>query len=305
MKRLIACLLFVVFLCGCGGSVTPPNNKISVVATVFPVYDFVRAVGGENVEVKLLIKPGSEVHSFEPAPSDVVAMADCDLFAFIGGESENWARSVLADSKAQNIALIGEVGLEERHVHDHSHGHAYSYDEHIWTSPQMAADMVNAICERLCALDESHIAEYRANAAGYIEKITSAAKEIEAVTENAEEKFILVADRFPFEYFTDYFGIEYMAALDGCAAPSDISLKTMAKLSSVVEEKQIKAVFCTELSNRIIANALSEQMGVRVIELHSAHNVTLEDFKSGVTYVDIMKRNAAALKEGIYSAYKG
>lgn len=305
MKRLIACLLFVVFLCGCGGSVTPPNNKISVVATVFPVYDFVRAVGGGNVEVKLLIKPGSEVHSFEPAPSDIMAIADCDLFAFIGGESESWARSVLADSKVNNIALIDEVDLEDQHTHEHSHGHSHSHDEHIWTSPQMAADMVNAICERLCALDESHAAYYRANAAEYIEKIGSATKEIEAVTQNAEENFILVADRFPFEYFTDYFGIEYMAALDGCAAPSDISLKAMARLSSAVEEKQIKAVFCTELSSRVIANALSEQTGVRVIELHSAHNVTLEDFKSGVTYVDIMKRNAAALKEGIYSAYKG
>lgn len=299
MKKLIVCLLFLALLCGCGKVNTVKSDKISIVTTVFPVYDFVRAVGGDSVDISLLIKPGSEVHSFEPAPSDIAAISNCDLFAFVGGESDNWARTVLSDNKVNNITLIDKVDLKGHRLHDHSSGHSHSYDEHIWTSPKMAADMINAICERLCTLDVYHASEYRQNAAEYIEKINNVAAEIRTVTEKAEKKFILVADRFPFEYFTEYFGIEYMAALDGCAAPSDISLKTMATLVASVEERRIKTVFCTELSNRIIANALTEQSGVRVLELHSAHNVTIGDFRGGITYVDIMKRNAAALKEGM------
>lgn len=299
MKKIIVCLLFVAMLCGCAKGAVAKSDKIGVVTTVFPVYDFVRAVGGERVDLRLLIKPGSEVHSFEPAPSDIVAISECDLFAFIGGESDNWAVSVLSDNKVNSITLIDEVELEEHSTKTHTHGHYHTHDEHIWTSPRMAADMINAICERLCALDQQHTLEYRANAAEYIERINIAAEEIRAVTEVAEEKFILVADRFPFEYFTEHFGIEYMAALDSCAAPSDISLKTMARLTTEVEERQIKSVFCTELSNRVIANALSEQTGVRILELHSAHNVTRDDFLGGITYVDIMKRNVKALKEGM------
>ena len=299
MKRIIACLLFAVLLCGCGGQGATEKGKLSVVATAFPVYDFVRAVGGDRIDLKLLIKPGSEVHSFEPAPSDIAAISGCDLFAFIGGESESWAETLTADNRINSLALIDEVQIETKGTHHHSHSHQHSHDEHIWTSPLMATQMINAICERLCEIDSEYASKYRANAAEYIEKIDSAAKEIKAVTDAKPQKLIVVADRFPFEYFAEYFGIEHIAALDGCAAPSDISLRTMAELTDAVESGGIEAVFCTELSNRVIANALSEQTGVRILELHSAHNVTRDDFLGGITYVDIMKRNAKALKEGM------
>ena len=110
---------------------------------------------------------------------------------------------------------------------------------------------------------------------------------------------MLVADRFPFAYFAEQYGIDYEAAFDGCAVSTDISLKTMARLTDTIEAKGIKAVFCTELSNKNIANALNQELGVDVIELHSAHNVTLDDFNSGITYIDILYRNIRALERGL------
>ena len=295
MKRIIACALCLFLLCGCAVKKTD-NGKPQIVTTVFPIYDFVRAIAGDTAQIKLLIKPGCEVHSFEPAPSDMVSIENCDLFAFIGGESDSWAENLLNEADINMLALIERVDtLKEEHSHSDGHLHHHVYDEHIWTSPENAVDMVNALTNELCKISPRNAEDYRENAADYIEKITLAADKIKTAVQASGQDFIVVADRFPFKYFTDYFGIGYEAALDGCAAASDASLKTVARLLSVIEERQITAVYCTELSNRIIANAVAEQTGVEIIELHSAHNVTREDFYNGISYVDIMLQNAAAI----------
>lgn len=299
MKRIIACVLCLFLLCGCAVK-KADNGKPKIVTTVFPIYDFVRAIVGDTAQIKLLIKPGCEVHAFEPSPSDMAAIENCDLFAFIGGESDSWVENLLGEADINTVALIERVNtLKEEHSHSDEHLHHHAYDEHIWTSPENAVDMVSAIADELCEIIPENAEIYRKNAKNYIEKIRLAADKIKAVVAAAEQSFIVVADRFPFAYFTDYFGIGYEAALDGCAAASDVSVKTVARLLSVIKERQVDAVCCTELSNRIIANAVAEQTGARVIELHSAHNVTKEDFYNGTSYVDIMIRNEAAIREGI------
>ncbi len=299
MKKLLACVLCLILLCGCGAN-NVNGDKLNIVTTVFPVYDFVRAVAGDTASIKLLIKAGSEVHAFEPTPSDMVAIGGCDLFAFIGGESDSWVDSIIADTAVNSIALMESVQtLKEEHSHSTGHLHHHTHDEHIWTSPENTVDMINAICGELCAISPKNAEKYRENAKRYIEEIDAATKEISDAVSNSAEQFIVVADRFPFKYFTDYFGIEYAAALDGCAAASDVSIKTVAELLSVIEKRQVNAVYCTELSNRVIADAIAEQTGVEIIELHSAHNVTLEDFTKGITYVDILLRNKEAIRKGI------
>lgn len=292
MKKIIVLLLCTVLLCGCSATPTVDNSKPCVVTTIFPIYDFVSAVGGEKIEIKLLIKPGTEVHSYDPVPSEIKSIYNADLFLYIGGESDAWVDKILSDKSINSYALIECVNpiLEEEHN---------EYDEHIWTSPENAEKMLDKILNELIKTDPENSDYYRENHSKYVEKIREISQKTKAVVQKSDNPFILVADKFPFKYFAESYGIEYVAAADGCAVGTDISLKTMTKLIDTVREKNLKYAYYVEMSNKEIANSLSAQTGVKLLELHSAHNVTLDDFENGVTYVDIMERNYMALKEGI------
>ena len=292
MKKIVVLLLCAVLLCGCSAQNIKQTEKPSVVTTIFPIYDFVRSVGGEKVDIKMLIKPGTEVHSYDPVPSEIKSIYDADLFLYIGGESEAWVDKILGDTKVTSYALIQSVDLllEEHHN---------EYDEHIWTSPENAKKMLDKILSELVKIDPENSDYYRQNHIDYVKKIDTAEQKTKAVVKESKTQFILVADKFPFKYFAQSYGIDYLAAADGCAVGTDISLKTMTTLLNTIKEKDLKHVYYVEMSNKKIANALAEQTGVKLLELHSAHNVTLEDFENGVTYVDIMERNYTSLKEGM------
>ena len=295
MKRIITCLLCVAILCGCKSTVPQKNSdKLTIVATVFPLYDFAKQICGNRANVKMLIKPGTEVHSYDPLPSDMLAVYESDLFLYIGGESDKWVESLLDDRNINTLSLIGCVQDHTEHHDGHTHT-----DEHIWTSPQNAVLMLEKICESIVKTDPENTEYYQDNCDVYINKINNASKEIKTVVSEKKNQFIVVADRFPFAYFTEYFGLEYDAAFDGCAISTDISLKTMSRLSKTIEKRGVKTVFVTELSSQNIAKALRDELGVTVLELHSAHNVSADDFKQNVSYLDIMKRNKAALERGL------
>ncbi len=290
---LFLCLLCVFLLCGCGAQ-KAQKEKLTIVTSSFVAFDFARAVAGEKAEIELLIKAGTEVHSFDPKPSDIVAINNCDLFVFIGGESEAWAKRILksSDKKVNTLCLFDCADLLKEDGED-------EYDEHIWTSTLNAQKMVNAVCTALCKTDKANKEYYKRNAENYNNKIKTVTEKIEKVVNNSDEKFIVVADRFPFKYMANQFGIKYEAAFSGCAISADISLKTMNKMVSAVSENGVKTAFYIELSNKCIANALSEETGVELLELGSAQNVTKQDFEKGITYIDIMNKNAEALKRGI------
>lgn len=305
MKRILICILCVVLLCGCNGNVNlKSTEKPTVVTTIFPLYDFARAIGGDLIDVKMLIKPGAEVHSYDPLPSDMTSVYNSDLFLYIGGESDEWVNTLLNGANVNLTSLIDCVSCLKEHTHEHKHSHNDTHehsDEHIWTSCDNAVLMLEKICEEIIEIDLKNAETYRKNCDEYIEKIKVASEKTDNVVSKYENPFILVADRFPYEYFTEKYGIEYEAAFDGCAATTDISFKTMARLVETIKEKNIKTVYCTELSSKNIAKALSEETGVEIIELHSAHNVTLDDFNGGITYVDILYRNSDALERGLSS----
>lgn len=307
MRRFFSLIICLCLLLACGCTAaqtesTPQSGKLQIVTTVFPIYDFVRAVGGDRVDIRLLIDPGTEVHTFDPTPSDIAAIYDCDLFFYIGGESEQWVSRVLADVNIDTVMMMASATLlcEEGHGHNHDHTeHHDEYDEHIWTSPENALSMLNAVRDALCGRDIENSDYYTANCAQYSDKIRRVQSEIHDIVNNSGDKFILVADRFPFIYFTTEFGLEHMAAFGGCATSTDISLKVMSELVDCVKEKKLDVAFYTELSSRAIANALADETGIALYELHSAHNVTADDFESGITYVDIMERNRDALEKGL------
>lgn len=299
MKRVLICILCVLLLCGCSQNMnTQKSEKITVVTTIFPLYDFARAIGGDKIDIKMLIKPGTEVHSYDPLPSDMAVIYDCDLVLYIGGESDTWVDTLLDSADINSLSLI-EAVEHNHHEHEHTeHGHDHT-DEHIWTAPENAVLMLQNICESLCDTDPENAAAYKQNCDAYITEVNKASDKISDTVSGFEKPFILVADRFPFAYLAEQYAIEYEAAFDGCAVSTDISLKTMSRLTDTIQKRNIKAVYCTELSSKNVANALNEQLGVEVIELHSAHNVTLDDFNGGITYVDILYRNINALERGL------
>ncbi len=297
MKKILVCILCVLLACGCVQKAdSADNKKPTVVTTIFPLYDFARAIAGERADIKMLIRPGTEVHSFEPLPSDMLELYDCDLFLYIGGESDTWVKTLLGDKKINALSLINSVDTITEHNNGGEHAHP---DEHIWTSSENAIKMLESICQSLVGIDAENAVFYQKNCGAYIKKINSASSEMHNTVSEYRNPFIVVADRFPFAYFTKQYGIAYDAAFDGCAVSTDISLKTMKRLTNTIKSRNIKSVFCTEISNKSIANALKEELGVDVIELHSAHNITLDDFNEGITYVDIMYRNIKALERGL------
>lgn len=295
MKRILICFLCLSFLCSCSALNTQTNtSKLTIVTTIFPLYDFARQIVGNKADVKMLIQPGNEVHSYDPLPSDMKAVYESDLFLFIGGESDKWVDTVLDDTELNTLSFIDCV---EHHSHDH---HAETHtDEHIWTSPKNAITMLEKICENIIKIDVENASYYQKNCSDYIQEINAASQQISNTVLKCQNPFLLVADRFPFAYFTDQYGIEYEAAFDGCAVSTDISVKTMFRLTETIENKGVKTIFVTELSSKNIATALQQEFGLNVLELHSAHNVTASDYNSGISYVDILYKNCRALEEGL------
>ena len=292
------------------------NGQISIVTTIFPPYDFARAVLGNNANLTMLIPPGSEVHSFDPSPADIIKIQEADVFIYIGGESEAWVDSILdsIDTNGKEIIRLMDYikplaeetveGMEEGdHHHDGESGDVTDeeaeYDEHIWTSPQNAIIMINAIADVLSETDPKNADVYKENAANYNGSIQKVDDEIKDIVAKSDYKLLVFGDRFPFRYFTQEFGLDYRAAFNGCSAETEVSAGTLAYLINTVKDNNISYIFYIEMSNLNIAKSISEQTGAGMLLLHSCHNVSKEDFEKGTTYLMLMKQNADNLKKGL------
>ncbi|ELV06707.1 metal binding protein, partial [Brachyspira hampsonii 30599] len=302
------------------------NNKIKVVTTIFPIYDFTRNIAGDNVNLQMIIKPGIEIHSFNTTPADVIDIQNADVFIYIGGESEEWAEKVVSsmDTNGKKIirlidyvkALDEEIveGMEHDEDHDHeeeanhnehenaaeeSHTHEGIYDEHIWTSPKNAELMVSAICNALSEIDSDNADIYKSNADKYNQELTVLDNEIRNAVNSSKRKNIVFGDRFPFRYLAEEYGLEYRAPFNGCSSQVDASPKTIAYLINYIKDNNIPYLYYIELSNEKIANTLIEQTGAKKLKLHSGQNVSKEEFDSGVTYLSIMRDNLESLKKGL------
>ncbi len=319
---LLAAAMVLTALAGCAqeGKSTEigTDGKLSVVTTIFPAYDFARGAAGDLADVTMLIKPGAEVHSFDPTPADIIAIQECDVFVYIGGESEAWVDTVLSSTDMTGKTVIRLMDFvtpveeetvegmqEEEHAEDEEpaedveHGEEVEYDEHVWTSPANAAQMVEAVGDGFAAADSVNADGYKTNAKEYADQIREVDAQIAAVVEAAPRKLILVADRFPFRYMVEEFGLDYYAAFSGCSAESDVTAGTMAFLIDKVEEYDIQYVYYIELSNQQVAKAVCEATGAQMLLLHSCHNVTKDEFEAGETYLSLMQNNVEALRKGL------
>ena len=328
MKKLVSIFLSIVIICslfsisGCGKTekVQKSDGKISIVTTIFPYYDFVRQLAGDKADVRLLLSPGSDPHSYEPTPSDIVAIENCDLFIYNGGESDEWVDGVLSSIENKNVKvmkMMEYVTLRHEQSMDHNHEHAEhedmddndeghdheegeEYDEHIWTSIRNAERMSASIADELISLDSKNSDYYNEKKADYISSLDSLDKKFTEVTNNKKRDTLVFGDRFPFLYFVSDYNLGYECAFPGCSHETEPSTAVVSHLIDFTRENNIPVVFYLELSSGKIAQIISEDSSAKTMQFSSCHNVTKEAFENGATYISVMEQNLEALKEALY-----
>ncbi len=316
-KRLFALLLALTLaagLCGCADRQRVEDGRLQVVCSVFPYYDFARQIGGDDVDVTLLVAAGKETHSFEPTPLDVITLSQADVFLYNGGESEAWVDDILS-AAGENIAVTlplmpqvsalaeewaeGMEGAHDDHDHETHDSDDIEYDEHVWTSPVLAKALCQAICDALCQADPAHREGYQARLTDYLAQLDQLDAAFREVVEAGHRHLLVFGDRFPLLYFCKEYGLDYRAAFHGCASDTEPSLATLKYLIDKVEDEKILVVYTIELSSRKVADAIAETTGARVLTFHSCQTVSRAEFDGGATYLSLMERNVEALREGL------
>ena len=307
-NKLLSILLVIIILISASSCVKneEKNGNISIVTTNFALYDFARAAAGDTANVKMLLAPGSESHDFEATLADIASISSADLFVCVGCESEDWVNDVfsaLENDLPETFYALDEVETFDEEIiegmktdgEDEEDGEPGA-DEHVWTSVGNAMTLVNALAERIAALAPDSSETVFENARAYTEKLGELREKLLDVTANSARGTIVVADRFPFRYMVEETGLDYYAAFSGCTSATEPSLSTVNYLIEKINSEKIPAVFVIEFSDRKTASMVADETGCEILTLHSAHNVSKEDFAAGVTYADIMEKNIEALK---------
>ena len=307
------------------------KGKLKIVTTIFPEYDITRAIAKDKVDLELMIKPGVDVHSFTPTPQDIKTVQNSDIFVYGGTEHDKWVENLTKSIDMKNKKVVKLVdgiqqleeesvdGMKHEHHHDdekedeHNHDHKHEkkdehdhkdesekeLDPHYWTSPKNAIQMVKTITNALVEKDPDNAEFYKENAKNYIKQLEGVNKELHDVVDNAKIKKVVIADRFPFRYLFKDLGLEYRALFSGCSVESTASAGQIKKMVDYVKENKIPVVYHIEMGKGELAETVAKNSGAKVKLLHSIHTVTKEDFDKGITYIDLMKQNVEALKEGL------
>lgn len=290
------------------------NGGISIVATVFPAYDFARQItAGTNANVTMLLQPGEEVHSFDPTSQDIIKIQNANLFAYVGGENDVWVDSVLSglDQSVHTFKMMDYVTLYEEQLVEGMQPEAEAadtaatgteaqeWDEHVWTAPVNAIAIVKAMTAELISEDPANASIYQANSDAYVKQLEALDQSFWDVVNNAAHKTVVFADRFPARYFVEEFGLKYYAAFPGCSADTEPSAATITTLIDHVRSENIPVVFYIEMSNQQMANTVAEATGAKTMLFHTCHNVTKAEFEGGATYLSLMQNNVEALRAAL------
>jgi len=285
-----------------------------VVVTNFAAYDFVRQIAGDNIELDFLLEPGVEAHSYDPTAKDLVNIQEADIFVYIGGEVEQWADKILETIDTKNtkticlldtVTLIPQEHVESSEEHKHEHDENNAFEEHIWTSPENATQMVQALANILSEADNKNEAIYQANASKYIIEIKNVQAEIQKIVSNKKRNKLIFGDKMPMQYFLNEFGLKASAAFNGCSTDAEPSSLTIASLVEEIKEENIPVILYIELNNGKVANTIAENVkakyniNVETMQIQSLHNVSKEDFENGENYVTLMTRNLEVLKAAL------
>ena len=298
---------FMLLSVGCGAPNVKRSGKINVLCTVFPLYDWARNIAGNTAEVSLLNENGADMHSYQPTAADIVRLHSCDILIYTGGESEKWVAEVIKQSDNKNlkalnlIELLGDKAVTEREEGAERRENGDETDEHIWLSLKNAEILTDKIAAALSGADNKNKDIYKTNAAKYAERLAALDKEYTEALKNAKHKAMIFADRFPFRYFTEDYGLDYYAAFPGCSAETEASFETVIFLAKKADENG-DCIFITETSNGDIAKAVNRNTAKRnkkILTLDSMQSVSKKDIKNGLTYISVMQKNLETLKIGV------
>lgn len=330
MRVFVSALLIismVVFTAACGGpdgeasdtlddkNASEANEKIKVVTTLFPQYDFVREIAKEKADVSLLLPPGMEAHSYEPSPQDIVNIQKSNIFIYTGEYMEPWAHRVVESTKgkelvivdtSKGIELMNEEGHHDEHEEEHhdedgkeEHHHHGGKDPHIWLDPVYAQIMVDNIVEGLVKTDPQNENFYKENGEAYKEKLQNLHENFLEAFSKTKYKKIMYGGHFAFGYFAKRYGLEYISPYSGFAPDAEPTPQRVAELIENMKESGLKVIYYEELIDPKVAKVISEQTGAEMMLLHGAHNVTKEELDSGISYIKIMEDNLEKLKQGL------
>ena len=315
------------------------ENRLQIVTTIFPEYDWVMNILGNNpadAEVSMLLDNGVDLHSYQPTADDILKISKCDMFIYVGGESDEWVEDALKEAVNKDMAVINlldvlgdsvkeeevvegmqeeehehghddgeehehEDGDAEEHEHDHEEGEA-EYDEHVWLSLRNAATLTGYISKELQRIDEKNADIYKKNTDDYIAQLNALDKEYADAVSAASVKTLLFGDRFPFRYLTDDYGLTYYAAFVGCSAETEASFETITFLAEKVDELSLHAVMTIEGKDKRIAETIiqnTKSKDQQILTLDSMQSTTSKDVENGVSYLSVMENNLSVLKEAL------
>ncbi|MBR5650000.1 metal ABC transporter substrate-binding protein [Pseudobutyrivibrio sp.] len=331
----VLCICLMLVGCGSKGEVAPAEageangeaqvldegKTISVVTTIFPEYDWVRQVVGsnDNVEITMLLDNGVDLHSYQPTAEDIMKIASCDLFIYVGGESDEWVEDALAESTNPDMKVInlletlgdkvqeeevveGMEAEEEEEEGEEGEEEEVEYDEHVWLSLKNAEILVDEIANQLAAIDADSADTYKTNAGNYVSELTALDEKYATAVSEGNTDTILFGDRFPFRYLVDDYGLNYYAAFVGCSAETEASFETINFLSEKVDEIGLNTVLTIENSDQKIAETIisnTKNKDAQILAMDSMQTTTSEDVANGVTYLSVMEDNLKVLTEAL------
>lgn len=290
------------------------SDKIKIVATLFPQYDFAKQIGGDKVDVSLLLTPGTETHTYEPTPQDIVQINNSSLFIYTGKYMEPWseriASSIDSDTKildaSEHINLIkdehDEEHSEDEHGEEHEddhHEHSHEFDPHIWLNPQNAIQMVKNITEKLCEISPENAEYFSKNANDYIKQIENLDRDIQSTINESGKNKIAFGGTFAYAYFIDRYKLEYVSAYDSCGEDTEPSVANVKKVIDYMKQNNINVIFYQELSSGKIADSIAKETNSKKLVFHTVHNASQDEINNGETYITLMRKNLANLEEAL------
>ncbi|MBR6403941.1 MAG: zinc ABC transporter substrate-binding protein [Eubacterium sp.] len=312
------------------------DTTLQVVTTIFPEYDWVREIVGmgqngagmsaaEYVDVSMLLDNGADLHSYQPSAADIAKISSCDIFIYVGGESDFWVEDALKNAKNKDMVVINLLDVlgeqakkeevvegmedEEKDKDDHGDedGHHHEggeieYDEHVWLSLKDARVFCSEIADVLADKDPGHAEIYKANVDAYNNRLSQIDKEYQTAVDSAAVKTVLFGDRFPFRYMFDDYGLKYYAAFVGCSAETEASFDTIIFLSQKIDELKLPAICTIEKSDQKLANTVKDNTKTKnqeILTMNSLQSITSSEVTAGVSYVNAMGENLEVLKKAL------
>lgn len=295
------------------------KSKISIVTTIFPEYDWVKQILGENqanVDLTMLLDNGVDLHSYQPSADDMVKMSKCDLFIYVGGESDAWVDDALKSAQNKNMKVINLLdvlgnsvkeeeqveGMQAEEEEEEGEEEAPEYDEHVWLSLKNAKTLCSLIADALCEIDSKNADVYKKNLNEYTKNLDALDKEYQQVVNSAKYDTLVFGDRFPFRYMVDDYSLKYYAAFVGCSAETEASFETIKFLANKVDELGVTTVLTIENPKHKIAQTVvknTKEKNQKILALNSMQSVTSDDVKNGETYLNVMQSNLGVLKQAL------